>query len=245
MTDWFRTAFGSEYLALYAHRNEAEASQLTKLILHETAPAPGARVLDAPCGAGRHLRAFTEAGFSAWGFDLSGTLLRAAQSAGTRPWSFVRADLRAIPFKTASFDLVVNLFSSLGYFSDDETNYAVLCRLVDLCKPGGWLVVDFMNSDYLRDHLEPESERLLEDGTRVHDQRWITDAPARVNKQTTLAHADGTLTTLEESVRLFSPAELRERLTRCGLVVEKEFGDYAGAAYTPASKRIILMGRRR
>src|SRR5690606_30974894 len=129
MTDWFRTAFGQEYLTLYAHRNQEEAGQLVRLILEKTGLPVGTRVLDAPCGAARHMLAFEAAGYPAYGFDLSIPLLHEARRLLPRQ-SICRGDLRAIPFKSGSFDLVVNLFSSLGYFSDDETNHKVVCSLV-------------------------------------------------------------------------------------------------------------------
>lgn len=246
MSEWFRQAFGEEYLALYSHRNDEEASQLTDLILRTTQRTAGMRVLDAPCGAGRYMRAFEAAGLRAFGFDLSQPLLENALTSGTRRGTFVRSDMRAIPFKLSSFDLVVNLFSSLGYFDDDYTNYAVLCELVNLCRTDGWLVVDFMNSDHVRRTLQPESHRTMPNGTRVHDRRWIGGTPPRVNKETRLTSPGGETITLNESVRLFTPDELRKQLDRCGLKIEQEFGDYTGTRFDEnTSPRLILMGHRR
>lgn len=246
MEDWFRTAFGEEYLRLYAHRDEAEAAELVDLILNTTGMPAGARVLDAPCGAGRHMRVFEKLGHRAFGFDLSPELLRDAARNGTRRGTFARADLRQIPFKPGSFDLVVNLFSSLGYFPDDATNLPVIEALVGLCRPGGWLVVDFMNSEFVVKNLQPESYRELSNGEKVHDRRWIGGEPARVNKETRIQSPDGREKILRESVRLFSPEELRINLERGGLRVDAEFGDYQGKSFDPAnSSRIILMGQRR
>lgn len=246
MEDWFRTAFGEEYLRLYAHRDDAEAAELVDLILATTATPAGARVLDAPCGAGRHMRVFERAGLRAFGFDLSPELLRDASKSGTRRGTFVRADLREIPFRTGSFDLVVNLFSSLGYFPDDATNLPVIKALVGLCRPGGWLVVDFMNSEFVTKNLQPESHRELSNGEKVHDRRWIDGNPARVNKETRIQSPDGREKILRESVRLFSPEELQANLDAAGLRVDAAFGDYQGNRFDAASSsRVILMGQRR
>src|SRR5438094_477645 len=62
MTEWFEEWFGEEYLQLYPHRDAAEADRAVGLILDRVGFAPGWRVLDVACGAGRHARAFQAAG---------------------------------------------------------------------------------------------------------------------------------------------------------------------------------------
>ncbi len=244
MSEWFKSAFGEEYLSLYAHRDSAEAEQVVDLILGNTTVPTGGVVLDVPCGAGRHLQAFQRRGFRACGFDLSLPLLAEARDEAVANGTIVRADLRAIPFKPASADLVVNLFSSIGYFEKDTENLAVLDSIVKLVRPGGWVVVDFMHSTYLQAKLRANSERQLENGITVADRRWISSDPVRVNKETRLRHPNGQEKMLNESVRLFSPAELRNALERSGVVIEQEFGSYAGEAFSEDSARIILTGRR-
>jgi len=244
MTEWFKSAFGQEYLSLYAHRNDAEALELARLILREIEPSEDALVLDAPCGAGRHIRAFAEAGLKPFGFDLSMTLLEHAMADAT-PATIARADLRAIPFRNERFDLVTNLFSSLGYFDSEEINRAVVQSLVQLCRVGGWLVVDFMNAVYVTHNLQAESARTLASGARVKDRRWIDGDPPRVNKTTEITSPDGGQTILRESVRLFKPEDLRGILADAGALVRKEFGTYRGDSFDQEkSQRIILMAQR-
>jgi len=245
MSEWFRTAFGEDYLALYAHRNAAEAAEAVDLILSTSKLPAGSLVLDAPCGAGRHLAAFQQRGMRAIGFDLSGPLLAEAVTAAGQRGSVVRADLRALPFKPVQCDMVVNLFSSLGYFATDVENYQILNSLVNLVRPGGWIVIDFMHSEYLRENLQPESQRMTDSGIEVRDKRWIGGSPERVNKETHLRHPDGSEHTLNESVRLFTPGNLRDALDASGIAIETEFGSYTGEAFDSESPRIILVGRRR
>lgn len=244
MSEWFQTAFGEDYSRLYAHRDDSEAAQVVNLILAKTCIAAGARVLDAPCGAGRHLKALAARDLKAYGFDLSLPLLTQAKGSGVAPSTLVRADLRALPYRQESFDLVVNLFSSLGYFQTDEENLKVLRDLVILCRRGGWIVVDFMNSDYVAANLQKESSRVAPDGMTVSDRRWIDGAPQRVNKHTSVVFQNGSEKIFEESVRLFSPDELRAALSVCGVSIEVEYGEYGGEAFSINSKRIILIGRR-
>lgn len=244
MPEWFRRAFDEEYIELYAHRDEQEARDAVDLIVRTTAPPEGALVLDAPCGAGRHLHEFQRRGYRAYGCDLSAPLLREAHRRGVPAGTVTRGDIRALPFRAGTFDLVVNLFSSLGYFESDADNLAVISTLASLARPGGWVVIDFMHSEHVRRNLMPHSVREMPGGLRVEDTRWIGGEPERVNKRTTLTAPDGDDVVLNESVRLFRPEELRAAMQRSGLVVGHEFGDYHGGGFGGDSPRIVLAGQR-
>src|SRR4051794_735227 len=153
MTEWFEEWFGEEYLQLYPHRDLAEAERAVALILDRVGFAPGWRVLDVACGAGRHARAFETAGARCFGLDLSAALLRAARGVTGAP--LVRADMRALPVRDASMDLTVNLFTSFGYFERDAEHAAALGEMVATLRPGGWFVIDFLNAPSVRARLVP------------------------------------------------------------------------------------------
>src|SRR5689334_18222902 len=164
MTEWFEEWFGEEYLQLYPHRDEAEAARAVALILARVGFAPGWRVLDVACGAGRHARAFEAAGARCVGLDLSAALLRVARQVTGAP--LVRADMRALPVRSASMDLTVNLFTSFGYFDHDAEHATALAEMVATVRPGGWFVIDFLNAGAVRSRLVArETQRL--DGTPV------------------------------------------------------------------------------
>ena len=85
------------------------------------------------------------------------------------------------------------------------------------------MIVDFMNADYVKNNLVENSERSLANGVKVRDRRWISEEPERVNKRTVMTLEDGGDKTFNESVRLFTPDELRTALKECGVKIEKEF----------------------
>ena len=117
--DWFNT---QEYLSLYKHRNEDEAEQHIKLILDNVETFAGYRVLDMACGAGRHAILLAKKGLIVTAVDLSDNLLSIAKKTANEEnlkIEFVKSDIRE--FNTnLDFDLVVNLFTSFGYFESDE-----------------------------------------------------------------------------------------------------------------------------
>ena len=151
MPEWFEEWFGEEYLELYPHRDEAEAERAVGLIAKATGLAPGWRVLDVACGAGRHARAFRAAGARCVGLDLSLTLLRVARGVTDAP--LVRGDMRYLPIRAGSMDLTVSLFTSFGYFEHDEEHAAALREMVTTVRPTGWFVIDFLNAAEVRRRL--------------------------------------------------------------------------------------------
>jgi SAM-dependent methyltransferase len=238
MTEWYEEWFGEEYLQLYPHRDAEEAELAVALIRSRTGLAPGWRVLDVGCGAGRHARAFQAAGAHCTGIDLSAALLRVARTVTNAP--LIRADMRHLPIRPASMDLTVNLFTSFGYFASDPEHASAVAEMASTLRPGGWLVLDFLNADAVRGALVPEEETHLA-GQPVRIRRDLADAGRFVRKRITTA--DGRVFT--ERVRLFSADELAGMLASAGITVRHRFGDYDGSGITPSSPRIMLMGERR
>src|SRR4051794_9885511 len=110
---WFSRWFNEDYLTLYAHRDEGEARSLADLIKARIpALAPGL-TLDLACAAGRHLP-YLALQQRTIGLDLSPWLLDVAHKRDSSA-TLVRADMRALPFRSHSFTLVANLFTSFGY----------------------------------------------------------------------------------------------------------------------------------
>jgi len=156
--DWFEEWFGEDYLRIYQHRDESEAERAIELI---AAHLPGGEirgVLDLACGAGRHSKPLCERWWTV-GLDLSAALLRVARR-DTPDAPYVRADMRELPFADESFDLVVNLFTSFGYFEDDREHARVLARVRDAMKQDGTFVIDFLNASQVRRNLVPYDERV-------------------------------------------------------------------------------------
>jgi SAM-dependent methyltransferase len=169
------------------------------------------------------------------GLDLSAPLLRRARQLTTAP--LVRADMRRLPFRARSFDLIVNLFTSFGYFRRDAEHAAVVADLAERLRPGGHLVLDFLNAATVRAAVAAEDASAGSVQTTV--SRRLSDDGRYVLK-TIRVPADRTYT---ERVRLLSPDDLAAMFRAAGLVVERTYGDYGGAALGPGSPRAILVGR--
>ncbi len=235
MPEWFEEWFGDDYLRLYPHRDEADAERAVELVRRAVPWRPGLRVLDVGAGAGRHARALSAAGAWCVALDLSAALLRRAGQATAGP--LVRGDMRWLPFRSRSFDLAVNLFTSFGYFAHDAEHAAVVAGVARTLRPGGRLVLDFLNADTVRAAVAAADARA--DAPTVDVARRLSDDGRYVLK-TIRVPADRTYT---ERVRLLSPGELEAMFHQAGLVVERTFGDYDGTPLGPGTPRAILVGR--
>jgi SAM-dependent methyltransferase len=237
--DWFEDWFGEEYLALYVHRDQHEAREVVALIAERTGEPMDAPVLDLACGAGRHQRTLCDRGWWTVGLDLSPSLLRAAR-AEDRTAPLVRADMRELPFAAGSFALVVNLFTSFGYFRDDAQHLRVLTDVARVTCRGGWFVLDYLHAEQVRRSLVSRDERTV--GTVTVEQEREISADGRfVRKTITIGDLGRTFV---ERVRLFEPAELVALCTEAGFVVDSVLGDYDGSALHAESPRTILFARR-
>jgi SAM-dependent methyltransferase len=239
MSEWFEQWFGEEYLRLYPHRDDDDAERLASLIA-EYAPLDGLRVLDLACGPGRHAAQFATRGARVVGFDLSMPLLSRARHRPGPALTLVRGDMRHLPFRPESFDLVVNLFTSFGYFADDAQHALVLRGAADVLRPGGSFVLDYLNAEMVRDTLVPHEERQVGE-RRVAVERSISADDRFVIKEMHLVD-DGR--SFVERVRLFTREELEAMVETAGLTVSSRLGDYAGGAASPGAPRVILVAER-
>ena len=140
-----RSGSGRTTSASTSTATRSEAERAIDLIATHLPGREIQAVLDLACGAGRHSKPLCERWWTV-GLDLSAALLRVARrEAPDAP--YVRADMRVLPFADESFDLVVNLFTSFGYFEDDHEHARVLARVRDAMKPGGTFVIDFLNRE--------------------------------------------------------------------------------------------------
>ena len=192
-------------------------------------------MLDVACGTGRHAAWFREAGGRVVGLDLSHQLLVRARGATTVP--LARSDVRWIPVRPGMMDLTVNLFTSFGYFDDDDEHRRALTEMLATIRPGGWFVLDFLNADQIRRNLVRREEGTVE-GRPVTIRRWLDDEGRHVFKQIDVAGRR-----LLERVRLFGAAELEAMLSDQGCAVVHRAGDYDGAPLSPDAPRVLLAGR--
>jgi len=236
--EWFERSFGEDYVLVYQHRDEKAADEEIANLLARLPIKKSGKVLDLCCGNGRHSRALARRGYEVVGVDLSAVLLKLAEEQNHYPnLRFVRCDMRDLPFQE-EFDIVVNLFTSFGYFASDEENEKVVGNMAKALKTGGELAIDYLNPAYVRKNLVPHSTKQIK-GLTIEEKRWIEDD--FVNKRIIIRTRDGEQREYLERVRLFQVEQMVAMLEEKGFGQIEVFGDYQFQPYRDAdSPRMIF-----
>jgi SAM-dependent methyltransferase len=239
--DWDRL-FGELYLRTYAKLErggdpEAEALGFTRLAGLE----PGADVLDCPCGYGRHSIPLARAGFHVVGADRSPVLLEEARRrAGEGEWPrWVEADHRELPFPDASFDCVMNLFTSLGYRGEDGDR-KTLSELRRVLRPGGALVVETMHRDRLVRIFQSDNWDALPDGGVVLEERRFDQVGGVIETELTLIDAAGARESVTYRVRTYAVTELVRLVADAGFTGIECYGGAEGEELALQSRLVVL-----
>ena len=221
MDEWWRDFFDQDYVHLWGssmppERTAAEADGLWQMLELQQ----GSRVLDAPCGYGRLSRPLAERGAVVLGLDQSEALLKEAEAQREGIPSdrlrYVRHDLReSIPH--GGFDAAYNVFSSLGY-GTEEDDLAILRNLCAAVRPGGFVLVETAHRDQAVSNFVrgANSSRRLPDGTLIVEEPVFDPISGRVN---TCWYWSGPRGSGKKpgSLRLYSGTELVALMQKAGL----------------------------
>ena len=244
--DWWKDYFDAAYLEEYEPlftltRDRQEVARLMEIL---ELPV-GSRVLDAPCGQGRHAHLLAEAGYDVDGLDYSPDLLKRARERGTgRRLRYTRGDMRKLPARwTGRFDAVVNLFTSFGFFalpSDDARAVAEFARVL---KPGGVLVWHGGNRDGVMARFLTRDWWRTSGGTLVGQERSFDPLSGFLTVQTVWSGRRGS-GEREHRIRLYTPTRLAELCAEAGLLVEQAFDGWTDRPVHRRSSEMLLVARR-
>ena len=241
---WFEEWFDSPlYEKLYSNRDEKDAASLADLI-EEVIPVSAYRnVLDLGCGRGRHSITLAQRGYQVTGIDLSNKAIeKAKRIAGQKNLNnvkfFVRDMRDPLP---KQFDAIVNLFTTFGYFLEDEENRRVLRNTGKMLNQGGILFLDYLNPHYVEKNLVPSESGMYENLT-YNVTRQIKDG--MVFK--TIQFSDDSLdepVKYRERVKLYDLEWFRDVLTKSGYDIIETYGNYEGSPFLVESPRMIIVAK--
>lgn len=243
----FGAVFDADYLHFYGPRIDAATSRddaelVAGLLADTLGKRRGTRVLDVGCGHGRIALELAARGCAVTGIDTSAPFLRRAKAAAKQrklPVRFLAQDMRALNY-TAEFDAALSWFSSFGYF-DDTTDRAVLAALARALRPGGVLLLDHVNRDWLLANFQ--AVRLFERGRQTMiDRNSFDPIDNRLTCHRTVWRG-GARRDMHYAVRLFTCSELRGWLVDAGFA-QVDFVDGERATFSRGSDRMIAVARR-
>ena len=240
---WFVSWFDSaHYYRLYANRNTTEAAAFIDKLVDTLRPRRGALALDVGCGVGRHSRYLAAKGFRVTGIDLAAGSIQTAKQSERPGLHFLRQDMR-VPFGRNWANYVFNFFTSFGYFNNPDDDDKVVSNIFTALKPGGLLVMDYINAAYAEKRLTASEEKDI-DGIVYHISRW-TDDEHIFKKISIDEELFGRPLEYTEQVRKFSLSDFEYMFGRNGLEVINVFGEYQLNEYDEeTSPRIIMIAKK-
>jgi SAM-dependent methyltransferase len=238
---WYDRFFRHEYLAFDDHPN----TTLEIDFLLNTLQLPNAsRLLDLGCGYGRHAIPLAQNDLQVFGLDRSSELLFEAKSRLTyrdTNVSFIRGDVRQFPF-ALPFDAVISMFSSFGYFDDENENFLVLQNIADALKPGGLFFLETANRDFILAHNPPVQIYRPENMILIEERSFDSLTSQSLVDVTVIQN--GTETYLHHAIRLYTATEMDMLLASVGLQTIGIWGDFQGGDFTTDSPHLIFLAEK-
>ena len=222
---------------------EERSSKEVEFLVKELRLDRSMRILDLACGYGRHANRLAQLGHSVVGVDITSGFLemarKDAEAKGVNV-SYIHQDMRELSSKE-EFDRVVLLFTSFGYF-EDEDNLRVLENVASALKSGGLFCFDAFNRDvfvkaFLPYHVTEKGQDLMIDRStfdamqgRLYNKRIVIRNGKRKDKPF--------------FVRLYSPTEIKDLLRVAGLSIYGMYTDFDSKPFTSESRRMIVIARK-
>jgi D-alanine-D-alanine ligase len=189
------------------------------------------RILDVCCGQGRHTLELARRGFTAEGLDRSHYLVQKARAAAKREGLDVRfkeGDARRLPYRPDTFDAVMILGNSFGYFESGEDDRVVLSEVARVLKPGGRVLIDISDGGYLRDNFQKRSWEWIDKKHFVCRERSLSADGARLISREVITHVEkGVIADQFYAERLYTGETIRELLTSAGFSDIERHGEIA------------------
>ncbi len=241
---WFKDWFNSPYYhLLYQHRDENEAERFIHTLIAHLNPKHASTMLDIACGKGRHSMALAQMGFDVTGIDLSEASIEEAKSAEFERLHFYQHDMRQL-FRINYFDYAFNFFTSFGYFKTRREHDNAIRMMADSIKPGGKLVIDYLNVHHVEAQLTPMMVTEVED-VKFHISKWQTEQHFFKQIQITDKDHIAPRHLYTERVAKFSLGDFNDMLSYQHMQITEVFGNYQLGQYdVKTSPRMIIVAQK-
>ena len=217
------------------------AAQETEQLIERLGLTPDHRICDLCCGVGRHSLELARHGFAVTAVDRTERYLREAESTAQKEGldiEFVPADMRDF-CRAETFDVVLNLFTSFGYFAAQRDDRQVIENVHRSLKPGGRFLLDLIGKEIIARVFRTHDWHGV-DGGMMLEERRIVDSWTRIENRWILVR-DGKSHEWRFSHRLYSAAELTALLEDCRFGNVQVYGSLDGSPYDEKAERMVLV----
>ncbi len=246
--DWTKSFFRGEIFTPGSPEAEAAAADETRFLWKVLKLKKGSRVLDVPCGTGRHALRLARRGAFVLGVDASKEYLAKARRDGKRAPNarFTRGDMRRIRLE-GEFDAAVNLWTSFGYFADPEDDARTLRGIARALKPGGLFLIDMIDFDASGKSDRTKNWMKRADGSYVLEEAVLVGGrdPKIVNEWTVLRPGKPVLRS-RFVLRGYGRKRMFEALRKAGLAPVKTWPGLSAdrGSPGPAGPRLVVLARK-
>ncbi len=224
-SDWWNRIFNSLYLKTDAdvvddnritHQEIDRFIEILKL-------APEHKILDLCCGQGRHSMELARRGFiEVEGLDRSHYLIQRAKTQARKEslkLRFKEGDARKLPYPADTFDTVMILGNSFGYFDTIHDDLRVLKEVFRIIKPRGRILIDVADGDFIRRNFEARSWEWIDKKYFVCRERSLSVDQQRLISREVITHVDkGVMADQFYAERLYTAESIIDLLKDAGFV---------------------------
>lgn len=245
-SEWFEdeSLWKDLYPFLFTEAAFATAAEQIDSVLQLTKTESG-QVLDLCCGPGRHTVELAKRGMKVTAVDRTQFLLDKAReyaSVSGVSAEFVLEDMRRFT-RPDSFDLVINFFTSFGYFEDKKDDLRVVQLVRENLKTGGTLLIEMVSKEWIARSFQSTISTKLPNGDLLFQRAEVVDGWSGVKNEWTIIQS-GRIRTIEFCHRIYSGQEIKDLLLSAGLSDIQLFGDLDGRPYALDLKRLVALARK-
>ena len=240
--------FGPSYLKEYAkiltpERTKNEVDFLVRTLGIKR----GSKILDCPCGHGRHSIELASRGYKVTSQDINTFFLRKAKEIAKRASvsvKWITGDMRDIKFENY-FDVALNLFTSFGYLENEDEDLKVIKQASKCLRTGGKFVLDVINRDRIISSFKKLDWCILNDQSIIVSKRKYDIVRGLNIEERIRIDKKGKRKTVNIIHRLYTIPELISMFNNSDLAVNGLYGNYNGGPITLTSKRYILIAEKK
>ena len=233
--DWWRIIFNSLYLK--TDGDVVDDPQVTvkevDAFLKILNVSPEDKILDLCCGQGPDSLELAKRGFAnVEGLDRSRYLIQKAKAQNKKEGlnvKFREGDARKLPYQPDTFDAVMILGNSFGYFETPQDDVRVLKEVFKVLKPWGKILIDVADGDYLKRRFQPRSWEWIDKNYFVCRERSLSMDKQRLISREVITHVGkGVIADQFYAERLYTRKSIEELLKTVGFADITIHGEMAG-----------------
>ena len=230
--DWFNSPF---YHLLYKERDSSEATYFMNNLINRLQIDKNSSILDLACGRGRYSLYLSNIGHKVTGIDISKENISEAKKNESDELNYILHDMRH-PLNQ-KFDLILNLFTSFGYYEKDADNLSVIKSIKSNLKTDGQAVIDFFNIDYILDNLVEKEEKNI-DKTKFIIHRYLENDLLVKDISILLNNKPYKF---QEKVKAYRMDDFLAMFKSCNLKLQEIYGDYKLNSFNKNSSNRLIM----